>query len=192
MVLNTYYRKSLAQIFAFGKAHHDNARNEIIMVGIIHFLMHEFLTITRLIPNFADRVDDPPASAEDQNTICAIFDNIFGQSAQYIQPIIFRSGTLHVYAQAAVWGQHILHRQTTIKQRCESAGIRLEDIKVKVDPESSNQLTTSQPIQPNYDVNKASEHLQRLAAQLNDNKELQSSIKRLIRRMQTNQTDRQE
>jgi len=87
------------------------------MVRIIHFPMKEFQTIEHLIPNFGDRVDDPPASAADQQSLRLIFEDLLGQSARFIQPVLFRSGRLIVYAQAAIWGQHIQHRHASLMDR---------------------------------------------------------------------------
>lgn len=161
------------------------------MARIIHFPMPDFQTIAHLIPNFDNRVDDPPAPIADQNTLHEIFGQLLGQSTAFIQPVLFKSGRLIVYAQAAVWGQHIQHRHDRLLQRCQAAGLHVSDIKVKVLPDTVS-ISHQQAQRPaTYDTDKASAHLEKLATQLKK-KELKDTIARLASRIRQNHKEEDE
>ncbi len=155
------------------------------MVRIIHIPMQDFQTIAHLIPNFGDRVDDPPAPVKAQNALRAIFEDLLGQSAHYIQPVLFRSGRLIIYAEAAVWGQHIQHRHARILERCQAAGLHLSDIKVKVRPGSTLSGHQNRTHPASYNTNAASKHLDSVAAQTKD-PALKQTLERLAKRIRTN------
>ncbi len=167
--------------------HRDNERliSTLTMVRIIHFPMQDFQTIAHLIPNFGDRVDDPPAPVEQQNALRTIFRDLLGQSVDFIQPILFRSGRLIVYAEAAVWGQHIQHRHVTLLNRCNSAGLHVNDIKVKVRPGLT--LTGRDDLHrpASYNTDAASRQIDKLAAQM-DEGELKQTLARLAERIRRN------
>ncbi len=155
------------------------------MVRIIHFPMQDFQTIAHLIPNFADRVDDPPATIAKQNSIRDIFREILGQSANFIQPVLFRSGRLVIYAQAAVWGQHIQHRHDRLLQHCRAADLHVNDIKVKISPDLVQMTSQQSPRRATYDADKANLHLERLANQLPEDP-LKDTVRRLSKRIKEN------
>ena len=155
------------------------------MVCIIHIPMRDFQTIEGLIPNFGDRVDDPPVSIEDQGTLYGLFHDLLGQSAKFIQPVLFRSGRLNVYADAAVWGQHIQHRHARLLQACHTANLHVTEIKVKVRPGTLSRSNPGAQRPLSYNASKASLHLQKLAAQMGDDN-LGQTVKRLAQRIQKN------
>jgi hypothetical protein len=155
------------------------------MVRIIHIPMQEFQTITHLIPNFGDRVDDPPVAADAQKVLSAIFDELLGQSAHFIQPVLFRSGRLIVYAEAAVWGQHIQHRHQRLLERCQAAELYVTDIKVKVRPGSSLAGRDREPRPSSYNAEVAARHIEKLATQI-DKPELEQTLVRLAKRIRQN------
>ena len=160
------------------------------MVCIIHFPMQDFQTIAHLIPNLADRVDNPPAPAREQALVSQVFREMLGQSAAFIQPVLFRSGQLVVYAEAAVWGQHIRHRQTSLMEQCRAVGIRVSEIKVKVqaDAHAAHREQVKRPA--TYNTETASRHVEKLAAQTG-NAKLKKSLQRLSRRIRDNHADEQ-
>ena len=155
------------------------------MVRIIHFPMQDFQTIAHLIPNFGDRVEDPPAPVEQQNSLRRIFGELLGQSARYIQPVLFRSGRLVVYAEAAIWGQHIQHRHSRILERCKEAELHVTDITVKVQPGSTLARQDPPQRQASYDSAAASAQMERLASQVKEEK-LSYTLKRLAKRIREN------
>jgi hypothetical protein len=157
----------------------------LTMVRIIHIPMQDFQTIAHLIPNFGDRVDDPPAPVKDQNALRAIFIDLLGQSAEFIQPVLFRSGRLIIYAEAAVWGQHIQHRHRRLMERCHADGLHITDIKVKVRPGSTLSGRENVRRTASYNTEAASKHLDNVAAQTND-PELKQSLLRLAKRIRQN------
>jgi len=154
------------------------------MVRIIHFPMKEFQTIEHLIPNFGDRVDDPPASAADQQSLRLIFEDLLGQSARFIQPVLFRSGRLIVYAQAAIWGQHIQHRHASLMDRGLVAGLHINKIEVKIRPAHSSNVE-SEPRPASYNPLIVSQQLDKLAAQTEQD-QLKQTLIRLAARMREN------
>jgi len=155
------------------------------MVRIIHIPMQDFQTIAHLIPNFGDRVDDPPAPLKAQNALRAIFTDLLGQSACFIQPVLFRSGRLNIYAEAAVWGQHIQHRHARLLERCHADGLHVTEIKVKVVP-GSTLARQEGPQQPaSYNTQAASKHLDSFAAQTEEG-ELKQTLLRLAERIRKN------
>lgn len=154
------------------------------MVRIIHFPMKEFQTIEHLIPNFGDRVDDPPASAADQNALRIIFKDLLGQSAHFIQPVLFRSGRLIVYAQAAIWGQHIQHRHASLMERGLAADLHINKIEVKVRPAHNSPIESEQR-PASYNPLLVSQQLDRLAAQT-DQDQLKQTLIKLAARMREN------
>ena len=147
--------------------------------------MQDFQTIAHLIPSFGDNVDDPPAPLPEQTVLHGIFQTLLGQSTRYIQPVLFKSGRLIVYAQAAVWGQHIQHRHKRLMQQCQTAGLHVNEIKVKVMPDAIPGAAHNNPRQDTYNPGKASEHLDKLARQL-DKKELKATVLRLAERIRQN------
>ena len=155
------------------------------MVRIIHFPMQDFQTIAHLIPNFGDRVEDPPAAVEQQNALRRIFREMLGQSADYIQPVLFRSGRLVFYAEAAIWGQHIQHREGRILERCREAKLRVIDIKVKVRPGSTLARQDPPRRQAGYDCDAASAQMEKLAGQVKE-ENLSYTLKRLAKRIREN------
>jgi len=155
------------------------------MVRIIHIPMQDFQTIAHLIPNFGDRVDDPPAPVTAQNALRAIFNDLLGQSARFIQPVLFRSGRLIIYAEAAVWGQHIQHRHKRLLERCHADGLHVIDIKVKVRPGSTLSGHEASYRPASYNTASASRHLNNVAAQTED-QELRQSLQRLAERIRKN------
>ncbi len=157
----------------------------LTMVRIIHFPMQDFQTIAHLIPNFGDRVDDPPVSIKDQNALRAIFADLLGQSANFIQPVLFRSGRLIIYAEAAVWGQHIQHRRVRLLERCHADGLHVTEIKVKVRPGSTLSAHEDKHQPASYDTNAASKHLINCAAQTEEG-ELKQTLLRLAKRIREN------
>lgn len=154
------------------------------MVRIIHFPMKEFQTIEHLIPNFGDRVDDPPAPAADQQSLQLIFEDLLGQSASFIQPVLFRSGRLTVYAQAAIWGQHIQHRHATLMERGAAAGLHINQVEVKIRP-AHNPARENQPHPISYNPLTVSQQLDKLATQT-DQSELKQTLARLAERIRKN------
>ena len=158
----------------------------LLRVRIIHFPMQDFQTIAHLIPNFADRVDDPPASIANQNTMRNIFRQLLGQSTHFIQPVLFRSGRLIVYAQAAVWGQHIQHRHDRLLQKCQKTGLHVTHIKVKISPDKVQTISQFKPRKPTYNPGRASVHLDKLANQLSLDDPLKDTVKRLAKRIRRN------
>jgi len=155
------------------------------MVRIIHIPMQDFQTIAHLIPNFGDRVDDPPAPVTAQNSLRAIFNDLLGQSAHFIQPVLFRSGRLIIYAEAAIWGQHIQHRHRRLLERCHADGLHVTDIKVKVRPGSTLSGHEDCYRPASYNTELASRHLDNVAAQTED-QELKLSLQRLAERIRIN------
>ena len=147
--------------------------------------MQVFQTITRLIPNFGDRVDDPPAAPEAQQALTVIFSDMLGQSARFIQPVLFRSGRLIVYAEASIWGQHIQHRQLTLLERCHAVKLHVTSVKVKVRPGRSLTNRDKEPRVSSYDAEVASAHIEKLAMQT-DKPELQQTLDRLAKRIREN------
>ena len=170
--------------------HRDNEQSVhmLFMVRIIHFPMQDFQTIAHLIPNFGDRVEDPPAALQQQDEVRRIFREMLGQSAAYIQPVLFRSGRLVVYSEAAIWGQHIQHRHARILERCKDARLHVNSIEVKVRPGST--LARSDPPQrpASYDSEAASTQMEKLAAQVKE-ENLSYTLKRLARRIRENHED---
>jgi hypothetical protein len=160
----------------------------LTMVRIIHIPMQDFQTIAHLIPNFGDRVDDPPAPVEDQNALRAIFIDLLGQSAEFIQPVLFRSGRLIIYAEAAVWGQHIQHRHSRLMERCHADGLHITDIKVKVRPGSTLSGRENVRRTASYNTEAAGKHLNNVAAQTSD-PELKQTLLRLAKRIRQNHKD---
>jgi len=157
------------------------------MVRIIHFPMKEFQTIEHLIPNFGDRVDDPPASAAAQATLQGLFEDLLGQSARFIQPVLFRSGRLIVYAQAAIWGQHIQHRHASLLERCKQSGLHVTKVEVKIRPaRGSAPSPRSNAI--HYNPQSVSKQLDKLAAQTSQDK-LKQTLLRLAERIRDNHGD---
>ena len=154
------------------------------MVRIIHFPMKEFQTIEHLIPNFGDRVDDPPAPAADQEALQLIFEDLLGQSARFIQPVLFRSGRLIVYAQAAIWGQHIQHRHASLMDRGLAAGLHINKIEVKVRP-AHNSSVENEPRPASYNPLMVSRQLDKLATQTEQD-QLKQTLIRLAARMRKN------
>ena len=154
------------------------------MVRIIHFPMKEFQTIEHLIPNFGDRVDDPPASASDQSKLQLIFEDLLGQSARFIQPVLFRSGRLIVYAQAAIWGQHIQHRHASLMERGIAAGLHINNIEVKVRP-VHGPAKENEPRPASYNPLVVSQQLDKLATQT-EQSELKQTLSRLAERIRKN------
>ena len=144
--------------------------------------MPEFQTIEQLIPNFADRVDDPPASIQDQRKLVEIFRILLGQGANFIQPVLFRSGRLNVYAEAAVWGQHIQHRHERLLERCHRAKLHVTEIKVKIRPNSMLQADDTPKPPSTFDPDKASQHLDKLATRLKGDA-LADTVSRLANRI---------
>lgn len=155
------------------------------MVRIIHIPMQDFQPITHLIPNFGDRVDDPPAPVKDQNTLRAILIGLLGQSAKFIQPVLFRSGRLIIYAEAAVWGQHIQHRHSRLMERCQADGLHITDISVKVRPGATLSGHGDVHRAASYNTTSASKHLGKVAAQTED-PELKQALLRLANRIREN------
>ncbi len=162
----------------------------LTMVRIIHIPMQDFQTITHLIPNFGDRVDDPPAPVKDQNVLRAIFVDLLGQSAEFIQPVLFRSGRLLIYAEAAVWGQHIQHRHSRLMSRCHSDGLHITEIKVKVRPGVTLSRHDDVYRAASYNTVAARKHLDNVAAQTGD-PELKQTLLRLAERIRQNHEDNQ-
>ncbi len=160
----------------------------LTMVRIIHIPMQDFQTIAHLIPNFGDRVDDPPAPVKDQNALRAIFVDLLGQSAEFIQPVLFRSGRLIIYAEAAVWGQHIQHRHGRLMERCHADGLHITDIKVKVRPGATLSGHEDVHLAASYNTAAASKHLNNVAAQTKD-PELKQTLLRLAKRIRQNHAD---
>ena len=160
------------------------------MVCIIHFPMQDFQTIAHLIPNLADRVENPPAPAREQALVSQIFTEMLGQSVAFIQPVLFRSGQLVVYAEAAVWGQHIRHRETSLLEQRRAAGLRVGEIKVKIqaDAHAAHRERVKRPA--SYNVEAASRHVEKLASHTS-NKELKKSLQRLSGRIRDNHGDDQ-
>jgi hypothetical protein len=158
------------------------------MVRIIHNPMQDFQTIAHLIPNFGDRVDDPPAPVKTQNALRAIFNDLLGQSASFIQPVLFRSGRLIIYAEAAIWGQHIQHRHNRLLERCLADGLHVTDIKVKVRPGSTLSRHEDHYRPASYNTAAASRHLDNVAAQT-ENPELKQSLQHLAERIRKNHED---
>ncbi len=154
------------------------------MVRIIHFPMKEFQTIEHLIPNFGDRVEDPPAPAADQQALQQIFEDLLGQSTRFIQPVLFRSGRLIVYAQAAIWGQHIQHRHAMLLERGQAAGLYIQKIEVKVRP-LRGAVPMDAPRPTSYNPENVSQQLDKLAEQT-DNNQLKQTLSRLAERMRIN------
>ena len=155
------------------------------MVCIIHFPMQDFQTIEHLIPNFADRVKNPPAPVKEQNQVRRIFRETLGNSVEFIQPVLFRSGHLVVYAEAAVWGQHIKRRETSLLEQCRASGLRVNEIKVKVQPDAHAARRTRDKRPATYDVETASRHIEKLAAHTQHD-ELKQTLNRLAERIRTN------
>lgn len=158
------------------------------MVCIIHFPMQDFQTIAHLIPNLADRVDNPPAPASDQALVSQVFRDRLGQSAAYIQPVLFRSGLLVVYAQAAVWAQHIRHRETSLIEQCRGKGLRVSSIKVKVQAEAHAARRDQAPHEASYNTEAASRQVEKLAARTGS-ADLRHSLEQLARRIRENHQD---
>ena len=150
--------------------------------------MPDFQTIEQLIPNFADRVDDPPASIQDQRKLVEIFRGLLGQGANFIQPVLFRSGRLNVYAEAAVWGQHIQHRHERLLERCHGANLHVTEIKVKIRPDSKLQTAETIKRPRTFDPDKASQHLDKLAARLNSDT-LADTVTRLAKRIRSKRSE---
>ena len=155
------------------------------MVRIIHIPMQDFQTIAHLIPNFGDRVDDPPAPLSTQNALRTIFTDLLGQSARYIQPVLFRSGRLIIYAEAAIWGQHIQHRHARLLERCLAEGLHVSDIKVKVRPGVTLSAHEDHYRPASYNTSAASKHLDNVATQTQD-QALKQTLERLAERIRTN------
>jgi hypothetical protein len=151
--------------------------------------MQDFQTIAHLIPSFDDSVDDPPVAMAAQSILHDIFGALLGQSKRYIQPVLFKSGRLVVYAHASVWGQHIQHRRERLMQQCQAAGLHVTEIKVKVIPDAVSGASQNNPRPSTYDATKASEHLDKLAKQL-DKKELQATVSRLAERIRQNHKEK--
>lgn len=154
------------------------------MVRIIHFPMKEFQTIEHLIPNFGDRVDDPPAPAADQHSLMLIFEELLGQSANFIQPVLFRSGRLIVYAQAAIWGQHIQHRHATLMERGHATGLYINKVEVKIRP-AHNSSVKNESRPASYNPSMVSRQLDKLAKQT-EQEQLKQTLSRLAERIRKN------
>jgi len=146
--------------------------------------MPEFQTIEHLIPNFGGRVDDPPASPQQQASLQSIFENLLGQSARFIQPVLFRSGRLIIYAEAAVWGQHIKHRHATLMEQCKHEGLHVQNIEVKVRPNPARARPEVER-KCQYNVKAVSQQLDKLAAQT-ESEQLRQTLTRLAKRMRDN------
>ena len=155
------------------------------MVCIIHFPMQDFQTIAHLIPNLADRVNNPPAPAREQALVSQVFKDMLGQSVAFIQPVLFRSGQLVVYAEAAVWGQHIRHRETSLLEQCRAAGVRVSEITVKIQADAHAAQRTQARRPATYNVEAASQNVEKLAAHTSQD-ELKKSLKRLATRIRDN------
>ena len=151
--------------------------------------MADFQTITHLIPTFGDRIDDPPVSTADQAVLRGVFEDVLGQSAGFIQPVLFRSGRLNVYAQAAVWGQHIQHRHDKLLTLCQAADLYVTEIKVKVRPDMGATRQTKTREAPPYNSDSASRHLEQFSEQLGKSA-LGLSVSRLAERIRKNKLER--
>ncbi len=156
------------------------------MVGIIHIPMQEFQTITQLIPNFSGRNDDLPANHAEQANIQAILSDLLGQSAAFIQPVLFRSGTLIIYAEAAIWGQHIQHRHDTLLQRCQSEQLFVKEIQVKVSPGTVSLKKNAEPLKVDYDIDKVSQQLAVFSQQIDESDPLKRTVEKLAKRIREN------
>lgn len=153
--------------------------------------MPDFQTITQLIPKLGAHLEDPPSPTADQNKILQIFENILGNSARFIQPILFRSGRLNVYAEAAVWGQHIQHRHEKLMDLFKHAGLQVTEIKVSIRPNVYPKPNKHKKRSPNYNVNTVSNHLEQFASQIDDD-ELSRSVTRLAKRVRRNSPSNQQ
>ena len=160
------------------------------MVCIIHFPMQDFQTIAHLIPSLADRVDNPPAPASEQSLVSQIFGDRLGQSAAFIQPVLFRSGQLVVYAEAAVWAQHIRHRESSLLEQCRAAGLRVNKIVVRIQADAHAAKRDQARHRVSYDIDAASQHIEKLAARTSSPK-LRRSLEKLAQRIRDNHDNEQ-
>jgi len=94
----------------------------------------QFEKINQVLPNLTSRAEDPPVASAQQGVINQVLVDIFGQSAQFLNPILFRSGKLVIFVTAPVWATHIRHRQTTMMSAFKAQTIIVTEIKVKVTP----------------------------------------------------------
>lgn len=154
----------------------------LLCTGFISNFMPDFTDINAILPDLAARADDPPANKATQAAVKQALRELFGQSADFLQPYFFASGRLVIFVSAPVWSTHIRHRQNSLIEKLREQHIIANEIEVKVlvqekSPADSRKQNTHAPIST-----KTQNQIARVETQLK-NPALRESIARLKNRL---------
>ena len=102
-----------------------------------NFAMTAFRQISALLDAALAETSDRPAPRDTQTRLERFWRGNLGAAGAQSRPLLFASGRLVVFVEAASWGMEIRHRAPSLAETLRARGFAVEKIEVKTQPETA-------------------------------------------------------